>query len=291
MKVSIYGQIIKSDAIEDIKRIFKHLDARGITYIIHRDFFKLLQENGIETPQVELFDGEISTKHQVKYLLVFGGDGTILRAAHFVYKLDIPIVGINTGRLGFLSTINKEAAESALDVLFSGKMNFSTKSMLQVDCGQNTPESNIALNEIAVSRKDTSAMVSIAAWINGEFLSTYWADGLIVSTATGSTGYSLSCGGPILTPEAKNIVLTPIAPHNLNVRPLVLPDDCKIKLQISGREDQYLLSVDSGFSAMSQSVELHIRKSSYTVRIGQLPGDKYFETLREKLHWGMDKRN
>ena len=207
--------------------------------------------------------------------------------------LGIAIVGINTGRLGFLSTIKTSAIEEALDQIFEGNYRISKRSVLNVKTSPETANLDIdfALNEIAVSRKNTTSMISIETWLDDEYLTSYWADGLIISTPTGSTGYSLSCGGPIIMPESDSLALTPIAPHNLSARPLVISAKHKIRLKISGRENEFLISLDSRINSLKKATEVTIEKAAYHINMIELQGGSFIETLRKKLLWGVDQRN
>ena len=227
-------------------------------------------------------------------LISIGGDGTILRAITYVRDLSIPIVGINTGRLGFLATIQTNQIESAIDQIIDGEFKISERTLLCVEtqpANSDLIETNFALNEIAVSRKNTTSMITVETHLNSEYLTSYWADGLIVSTPTGSTGYSLSCGGPVITPETDSFVLTPIAPHNLNARPLVIPDDTEIQLKVNGREEHYLISLDSRISTLHNSTVVTIKKADFEIKMVELLQESFIDTLRKKMLWGEDKRN
>ncbi|MFB0909959.1 MAG: NAD kinase, partial [Flavobacterium sp.] len=219
---------------------------------------------------------------------------TILRAATLIRDSGIPILGINAGRLGFLATVQKENIDEFLQVVIEKKYTISKRTLLSLSCGPSNEalqDINFAMNEISVSRKDTTSMITIDTYLNGEFLNSYWADGLIVSTPTGSTGYSLSCGGPILTPDVKSLVITPIAPHNLNARPLVIPDETEIRLKVSGREEHYLVSLDSRITSVKNESILTIKKTPFEINMVELPEETFLKTLRTKLLWGEDKRN
>jgi NAD+ kinase len=224
----------------------------------------------------------------------FGGDGTILRATTFVRDLGIPIVGVNTGRLGFLSTFKKEEVRKVVQEFVNGAYHIVDRSLVEVLADFPIPEFetlNFALNEITVSRKDTTSMITVETYLNDEYLTSYWADGLIISTPTGSTGYSLSCGGPVIVPTAKSLVLTPIAPHNLNARPLVISDDTIIRLKVSGREENHLVSLDSRIASLENGKEIMVRKAAFTVKMIEYTSESFLKTLRNKLLWGEDRRN
>jgi NAD+ kinase len=227
-------------------------------------------------------------------LISIGGDGTILRAVTLVRDSGIPILGVNAGRLGFLASVQKENIETFLQFVIEKKYTISPRTLLSLSCipkVEAIEDINFAMNEITVSRKDTTSMITIDTYLNNEYLNSYWADGLIISTPTGSTGYSLSCGGPILMPAVKSLVITPIAPHNLNARPLVVPDDTEIRLKVSGREEQYLVSLDSRIASIKKESILIIKKTPFQINMVEIPGETFLKTLRNKLLWGEDKRN
>ena len=227
-------------------------------------------------------------------MLTVGGDGTILRAVTFIRNSDIPIVGINTGRLGFLATVQKDGIKYAIGQLLKQNYKIKERTLLSVTTSpkiKSLKSLNFALNEVSVSRKNTASMITIETLIDDEYLTSYWSDGLIISTPTGSTGYSLSCGGPIITPQAKSFALTPIAPHNLNARPIVIPDDTIIKLKISGRENEFFLSLDSRITSINCNTEIFVQKANFNLKMVQINDQTFIKTLREKLLWGQDTRN
>ena len=227
-------------------------------------------------------------------MFTIGGDGTILRAVTFVRNSNIPIVGINTGRLGFLATIQKDEISIAIELLLKQQFVVKERSLLSVTTSpkiESLASLNFALNEVSVSRKNTASMITIETYLDHEYLTSYWADGLIIATPTGSTGYSLSCGGPIITPHAKNFVITPIAPHNLNARPLVIPDETNVTFKVSGREDKFFLSLDSRITTINSTTEVHVEKSNFNLKMVQINEQTFIKTLREKLLWGQDTRN
>jgi NAD+ kinase len=242
----------------------------------------------------DAFDAHATIDTKNDYLFSIGGDGTLLRSITFVKDTEIPILGINTGRLGFLTSLQKESLNEALDKFFAEKYKLVKRALLAVELSSPSVEIEkfgYALNEISINRKNTTAMLSIATQIDKEYLTTYWADGLIISTPTGSTGYSLSSGGPILTPETEGIVLNPIAPHNLNIRPLVVPDKAEIEISVDGRGEDHLLSLDSRIFTLENGTLISIKKAPFSVFTVELDGDNYFKTLRDKLFWGYDARN
>jgi NAD+ kinase len=226
-------------------------------------------------------------------VICLGGDGTILDASTLVARSGIPLLGINTGRLGFLASVPRTEAAATAEAVLRGEYTVEERNMLQAEArgGGVTLDPNFALNEVAVSRKGTTSMISVHVHLNDSFLNTYWADGLVISTPTGSTGYNLSCGGPILIPGSDNFIITPIAPHNLTVRPLVIPNTDTITLRIESREDAYLASLDSRVYSLDGSTELVLHKADFKLRLVRMLNTDFATTLRNKLLWGLDRRN
>jgi NAD+ kinase len=294
MKIAIYGQYYLNSTEPIIKDIFVFFKKNNIELIIESAFLEMLYEKNIIHETYQTFASHTELDASFDMLISIGGDGTILRAATLVRNSGVPILGINAGRLGFLATVQKENIDSFLQFVIDKKYSISKRTLLGLDCSPENEaikEINFAMNEITVSRKDTTSMITIETYLNDEFLNSYWADGLIISTPTGSTGYSMSCGGPILTPEVKSLVITPIAPHNLNARPLVIPDDTEIKLRVTGREDQYLVSLDSRVTTVKNESVLIIKKNPFEINMIEIPEETFLKTLRNKLLWGEDKRN
>jgi len=293
MKVGIYGQFYHKNSGQYIQELLELLDQRLVEVVIEKNFLNLIHENESIEKDYSYFSTfkELDTSYDLFFSI--GGDGTILKTVTYVRDLGIPIVGINTGRLGFLATIRKEELQSSVNQIFNGKYSISSRSLLQIEssCNYDFEGVNFALNEIAVSRKNTTSMITVHTRVGGEFLTSYWADGLIISTPTGSTGYSLSCGGPIIMPETSSFLLTPIAPHNLNMRPLSIPEDYKISLTISGREEEHLVSLDSRTYTLKNDTEITLKKAPFNINMVDLKGESFLKTLREKLLWGEDKRN
>lgn len=294
MKVAIYGQYYQNSTEPIIRDIFVFFNNNKVELVIEADFLKLLYEKNIVKKEYKTFKNHTDLDRSFDLMLSIGGDGTILRAATFVKDSGIPILGINAGRLGFLAKVQKENISEFMQLVLDKKFTISKRTLLSLLC---SPENhqvnsmNFAMNEITISKKDTTSMITIETHLNDEYLNSYWADGLIISTPTGSTGYSLSCGGPILTPEVKSLVITPIAPHNLNARPLVIPDETRIKLKVSGRENNYLVSLDSRIIVIDNNAELTITKTPFEINMVEIPTETFFKTLRNKLLWGEDKRN
>ncbi len=262
--------------------------------VIEDAFLKILYDKQIVAKPYATFHSHTELDRSFDMLVSIGGDGTILRAAALVGDLGIPILGVNAGRLGFLASVQKENIADFLQLVLEKKYTISKRTLLSLRC---IPENkaikaiNFAMNEISVSRKDTTSMITIDTYLNDEFLNSYWADGLIIATPTGSTGYSMSCGGPILTPDVKSLVITPIAPHNLTARPLVIPDKTEIRLKVSGREENYLVSLDSRITSIKNESTLIIKKTPFKINMIEISGETFLKTLRNKLLWGEDKRN
>jgi len=294
MKIAIYGQSYNDNTKQSIHTLLDLLLKRKLDVNIENDFFnEIMHVNGF-AEKYKTFKTFKSLNNLYDLLISIGGDGTILRAITFVRDLSIPIVGINTGRLGFLSTIQTNEIEEAIGHILKGNFKISERTLLSVETdpkNKSINELNFALNEIAVSRKNTTAMIKVETHLNKEYLTSYWADGLIVSTPTGSTGYSLSCGGPVITPKTDSFVLTPIAPHNLNARPLVIPDSTEIQLKVDGREDHYLMSLDSRIATLVNPTVVTIKKAPFKIKMVELMNENFINTLRKKLLWGEDKRN
>ncbi|MBL7886113.1 MAG: NAD kinase [Flavobacterium sp.] len=294
MKVAIFGQYYQNDTRPIIKDIFVFFNRNNVEMVIEEHFLKILYEEQIIEKKYKTFSSYSDLDQSFDILVSIGGDGTILRAATYVRNSGIPIVGINAGRLGFLAKVQKENIDSFLQIVINKEYTLSERTLLNLDCNPSINELhhlNFAMNEVTVSRKDTTSMITIETSLNDEYLNSYWADGLIISTPTGSTGYSLSCGGPVLTPDVKSLVITPIAPHNLNARPLVIPDNTEIKLKVSGREENYLVSLDSRIISISNNTILTIKKSDFKINMVEIPNETFLKTLRNKLLWGEDKRN
>ncbi len=294
MKVAIYGQYYQNSTEPIIKDIFLFFNSNNVEMVIEENFLKMLHEKQLVDNQYETFSASTSLDNSFEMLISIGGDGTILRAATLVRDSGVPILGINAGRLGFLATVQKENIDSFLQFVIDKNYTTSERALLSLNCdpkNEAIEDLNFAMNEVTVSRKDTTSMVTIETYLNDEYLNSYWADGLIISTPTGSTGYSLSCGGPLLTPDVKSLVITPIAPHNLTARPLVIPDDTVVKLRVSGREDQYLVSLDSRIASVKNESILTISKTNFKIKMVEIPGETFLKTLRNKLLWGEDKRN
>ncbi|WP_348797697.1 NAD kinase [Flavobacterium adhaerens] len=295
MKVAIFGQYYLVSTEPIIKDIFVFFNNNNVEMAIESNFLNMLYEKKIVEKQYNTFSSYDELDSSFDMLISIGGDGTMLRAVTLVRNSGIPILGINAGRLGFLATVQKENIAAFMQFVIDKKYKISKRTLLSLSCSPENKDLdeglNFALNEISVSRKDTTSMITIDTYLNDEFLNSYWADGLIIATPTGTTGYSLSCGGPILTPDVNSLVITPIAPHNLNARPLVVPDDIEIRLKVSGREEQYLVSLDSRIASVRNDSILTIKKTNFQINMVEIPGETFFKTLRTKLLWGEDRRN
>ncbi|PNW30013.1 NAD kinase [Formosa algae] len=294
MKIAIFGQFYHKNSDVPVETLLGHLLKKNAEIFIERNFFDLIHHEIENDQKYNVFSTFDTLDSSFDLLISIGGDGTILRAVTYVKDLGIPIVGINAGRLGFLATIPKEYIEKAIDDILNGNYRISERSLLAITTSpenEDIAKMNFALNEIAVSRKDTTSMITVETYLNDEYLTSYWSDGLIISTPTGSTGYSLSCGGPVITPDTNSLALTPIAPHNLNARPLIITDSTEIKLKVSGRENSYLVSLDSRIATINNETILTIKKADFTVKMIELLNESFLNTLRKKLLWGEDKRN
>ncbi|WP_396199402.1 NAD kinase [Flavobacterium sp.] len=294
MKIAVFGQYYQNNTHSIVEKVVAFLEQNNIEICFYKIFYDKLIENEVSLSEYSTFDSHECLKDNFDYLISIGGDGTILRAATFVRNYNLPIIGINAGRLGFLATIQEENIEKLLTRVVANDFSISKRTLVSL---HTHPENidlediNFALNEITVSRKDTTSMITIETYINNEYLNSYWADGLIISTPTGSTGYSLSCGGPVIMPTSNCFVITPIAPHNLTARPLIIPDDSELTLKIKGREEQYLVSLDSRITSVSNETTLTVKKSDFFISIIEFPEEGFLRTIRKKLLWGEDKRN
>ena len=293
MKIALYGQTVNPEFFEELSRLFDLLKEKQIESFVYGPFLEYLQQDCEINPEITgRFENSDDLPEDVSYLFSLGGDGTFLKSFLVAKNGSIPLVGINSGRLGFLSDISREEIESAITDILNGNILIDERTALELEIvSDGQSEFLYALNEIAVTKLDSSSMININAFINDEFLNTYWADGLIVATPTGSTAYSLSVGGPILTPDSENFVISPIAPHNLTVRPMVVPDHHSITLRVEGRGHHFLASIDSKSETIYFKESLKIRKAPFKVKTIRLKDHSFFTTLRNKLMWGADKRN
>jgi len=286
MKVAIYTQKTDLDTFFYLSKFISELDERKVTPVLHAEIAMQFSKN------IESFSSkEDLLDKKVDLFFTFGGDGTLVTSLLFVQDSEIPIVGVNTGRLGFLASFTKEQVFLELDSLLKGKYKISKRSVIEIVSPKIPSFFPFALNDITISRKETTSMITVESYINDEFLNVFWGDGVIISTPTGSTAYSLSCGGPIISPENENFVITPIAPHNLNVRPLIVNDHSEFRLLVDSRVSQFSLSLDSRLVHVNTETELIIRKAQFKILLIQPDNLSFYETIRQKLLWGKDKRN
>ncbi len=286
-RVVLHGLAIEEDSKKYVNQIIDRLNNEG-SEIFVTNIFKEKNQDLVDDGLLVV--EEVNSSFDVVFSL--GGDGTFLESLLIVGKSEVPILGINMGRLGFLASIAKEYVKESLFLLFKGSYTIEKRSLLSLESSKDLFEGkSYAMNECAILRKDTSSMIMIKCYINGEYLNTYWADGLMVSTPTGSTGYSLSCGGPLMMPDAKDFVITPVSPHNLNVRPLIVSDDSELTFKIETRNRSFLISMDSRSETIESDVELKISKASFHAKIIRIEGNSFPDTIRNKLGWGFDKRN
>lgn len=290
MKIAIHGKEFNRTVAPLIAHIFEILSQHKATLYVSSKFSQYLKAPLTKEKYQVYEPGDALTDFQL--FVSIGGDGTLLESVTHIGKLEIPILGINTGRLGFLATISKDETESALQKFFQGAFSLDKRALLKLETNKDIfGPLNFALNDFTVVKKDSSAMITIHTFIDGEFLNSYWADGIIVSTPTGSTGYSLSCGGPLIFPRSGNFVITPVSPHNLTVRPIVVSDASEITFRVEGRSKRFLVSLDSRVASVDASINLKVSKADFRVNLVQLEGNHYFKTLRQKLNWGLDVRN
>lgn len=288
MKAAIYSQKKDLDTFLYLSKFISELEKRGVESVLYEG----LSVDLAFSKHFKTFNDKEELKAlEVDLFFSFGGDGTILNALIFVQDLEIPIVGVNTGRLGFLACFSKEEIFQNIDKILAGETILSRRSVIEVSAGNSKIDFPYALNDLSITRKETTSMITIDSYIDDEFLTVFWGDGLVISTPTGSTAYNLSCGGPIISPRTDDFVLTPIAPHNLNVRPIILKDDVEIKLNVESRVPEFLLSLDSRLYNVSTDDPITVKKANFEVSLMMTKRINFYETLRQKLLWGKDKRN
>ena len=292
MRIAIYGNPFNPVKAKYVQHLIRKLEENNVPIIIEHQFHDFLIDHVNFKKDVDIFDTPQELQENADFLLSIGGDGTLLNTITLIRDSDIPVLGINTGRLGFISSVSTDQIDNAINQLLKKEYTLEERTLLQLDTNnQLFGETNFALNEVTVLKKDTSSMIRIHAFLDDEFLNSYWADGLIVATPTGSTGYSLSCGGPIVVPGTKNFIIAPIAPHNLNVRPVIVSEDRVLKLKVEDRDELALVALDSRSRAIDPTLELTIRKANFKVNLIKLHSQSFIATIREKLMWGKDKRN
>ncbi|MBC6366312.1 NAD kinase [Algoriphagus sp. AK58] len=291
MKVALHGLSLKAEFFPQVQSLFKLLESFGIDVFITEPFDRQLRQLGNQSLKYWVLESP-EDYSGLDFFLSIGGDGTLLDTVCVVGSREIPILGLNTGRLGFLATVATDKIEEAIGQLVNGNYQIESRTLLSLNSNRKLFHGlNFALNEFTIHKRDTSSMITVHTFIDGKYLNSYWADGLIVSTPTGSTGYSLSCGGPLITPGAKNFVITPVSPHNLNVRPIIVSDEAEISFEIEGRTDKFMISLDSRSTAISSDLKLSVKKEKFSAKLVKLPHYHFFDTLRQKLNWGFDMRN
>ncbi|MCO5259818.1 MAG: NAD kinase [Crocinitomicaceae bacterium] len=292
MNVALYSRKVSKTNLPYVVELIKHCQQLGWKLIFEQELKKqLIKAINLSDKSAE-FSSHKDFKGGIDLTISLGGDGTFIQAVSYVRDSKVPIIGINTGRLGFLSNVAKESMDEALEMLQKKQFELQNRSLLCVETEKNHfGDANFALNEVAVSRKDSSTMLTVHTELNNQYMNSYWGDGLIISTPTGSTAYNLACGGPIIDPQCQLHVVTPIAPHNLNVRPIVIPDDKIIKLSVEGRSRNYLLSLDGHSVNIKQHEEIIVRKANFGINVVKLLENEFLDTIRNKLLWGIDRRN
>ncbi len=292
MKIALFGKNLTENNVEYVQLLADKIAALGISMVIYEAFYNTIIKSIRFSENVQTFSSHIEIKKDVDFLLSIGGDGTLLDTITLVRDSGVPILGINLGRLGFLASINKEMIIPALNSLLEGNYILDKRTLVSLETPSNPfGEMNYALNEMTVYKQLPLSMIRVKVFVDGEFLNTYWSDGLIIATPTGSTAYSLSCGGPIITPDSENFIITPISTHNLTVRPIVIPDSCEIKIEVETRDEEYLVSLDSRSAAIKDTTELIVRKEKFKINLVRLNNQNFFSTIRHKLLWGSDARN
>lgn len=293
MKIGVYGRKFNNTVLPYVQQLFDCLVAWDVEVVIYKDFYDFLKDKLFLPKQFSAFEANQDLAGQLDVMISLGGDGTMLDTVTLVKDSGIPMIGINFGRLGFLASINKDGIKIAIDNLVQRKFTLDVRRLIEVKSNPSGLFGNLnfALNDFTILKRDTSAMILIHCYLNGEFLNSYWADGLIIATPTGSTAYSLSCGGPIVFPQSGNFLITPISPHNLNVRPIIISDENILTFEIEGRSSKYLASCDSRTEVIDANVKIDIRRAKFDINLVRLDNETYLSTLRNKLLWGIDTRN
>ena len=292
MKVAVYGKQFQEDVAPFVLELFQELEKAQMEILVYEPFYDFLSKQSNLNLFLNTFNTSEELKNDIELFVSIGGDGTILDATTLIRDSGIPIIGVNTGRLGFLADIAKDEIPKTIKQLVNKRYSIDQRTLLKLETDKPIfGDLNFALNEVTISRKDTTSMITITTYINDKFLNSYWADGLIIATPTGSTGYSLSCGGPIVMPGSNNFIITPIAPHNLNVRPLVISDEYELKVKVEGRANQFLVALDSRIQTIDAGIELTIKKEQFKINMIETDTQDFASTLRNKLLWGLDKRN
>jgi len=291
MNIAIHGIGFPKEFVPHIELLIASLKSHDIRIFFTESFSKSLKKNHLKIEGYEPLLPK-SLIQEMDFVLSVGGDGTLLDTVCLVGEYEIPIVGINSGRLGFLATVAKENIDLAIEALIAGDFTIENRALVSVHTEKQIFNGvNFGLNEFTIHKRDTSSMITIHTYIDGQYLNSYWADGLIIATPTGSTGYSLSCGGPLITPGARNFVITPVSPHNLNVRPIIISDESEMSFRIEGRGEKFLVSLDSRSTTIDASDELRLKKADFSAKLVKFTNYSFFDTLRQKLNWGFDMRN
>ena len=291
MKIAIHGRQFDEATRPYIDEVFTQLDKHKATIMVSDKFHKDLKKAGILNGDFPVYNSNDESE-KPDFFISLGGDGTLLETVTYIGPREIPILGINTGRLGFLATTPKQNISEAINAIQNNRFKIDARSLIKLESDQDIFQNkSYALNEFAILKKDTSAMIVVHTYIDGEYLNSYWSDGLIVSTPTGSTGYSLSCGGPVVLPTSNNFIITPISPHNLNVRPMIVSDESVISFEIEGRSNNFLVSLDSRSCTVDGTIQMAVKKEDFRVNLVKLDGYNFLNTLRQKLNWGLDLRN
>ncbi len=292
MQVAVYGRKLKSSSKKDAAHFFKLLKDKGIAFKIYGPFHKHLVADLNLDIESETFEKKKQITKEIDFVFSLGGDGTILDAVSWIGEKEIPIVGVNFGRLGFLASIAIADSEESLEAIIKGDHVIDSRNMIALETNKKLfGKASFALNEFTVQRTETSSMITVHTYLDGLHLNSYWADGLIIATATGSTGYSLSCGGPVIYPSGENFIITPVAPHNLNVRPMVVPDSAELTLRVEGRSKRFLTTLDSRNKTIDSTFEMTLKKAPFQAKLVRLSSSNFVNAIREKLLWGEDLRN
>ncbi len=292
MNIAVYGRQMDNEYADVFRQFIEKLEHSDVNYCIYEPFYEKIKHLQLFKSKPELFSTHRQIRYFANFLISVGGDGTLLNSLTLIRNANIPVLGLNFGRLGFLSSISEENVIPAIDLLLKKKYELEPRTLLRVTTNNNAfGELCYGLNDFTIQKSNSATLIVVDVYVNNSFLNSYWADGLIISTPTGSTGYSLSCNGPILTPDSENFIITPIATHNLTVRPIVLPDNSMITVKLRGREEKYTASLDSRTTSVGISEEFYIRKESFKIKLVKMPDETFFNTIRSKLNWGLDYRN
>ena len=291
MKIAIYGRPFNLEVLPYVQEIFDNLEQHGVDIYVHHLLADFLSGKIVNVPY-EVLKVDDNIRGFIDLFLTLGGDGTLLDMVNVIRDTGIPVIGINFGRLGFLATINKSDIGAAIFAVVNGEYTLDSRDLISINSETEVfGDDNFALNDITIHKRDDAAMIITRVYMDNEFLNAYWGDGIIISTATGSTAYSLSCGGPIIFPQSNCIVLTPVSPHNLNVRPIILPDTCNLSFEVESRSSNYLVSCDSRTATIDRPIRFNVHKAGFQLNLIRLNNETYLSTLRNKLLWGLDARN